>query len=826
MAQSKYPYYEFSGAVQQKSTAHIKATNEVRNVKNADFSTIIGAILRRKGTQSSVASLPKLPIISPVLGGYIARFPGVNEIWAAQNDHATTPTESTLSYWTGPGVSDWSEIKDGLAISAEINMTDDVDEVWVSHYLLSTDTIGESFTVDSTHNVSTSRQLAYGPSARFFMEFNGSMWAADCLIGSSRYRDRLYKSSGPTGAITFIRSPQTDPAASFDIVNQVPIMTSATTPTGVVAASSTQLTNDPYKAFDSLTTSITKWLAGATTGWLSYDFGIGNTKVITYYSIVGVPTDEGGETDRAPKTWTFEGSNNNIDWTVLNTQTNVAVWTPGLKRTYPVTNTTAYRYYRINVTLNQGDPAFLSIAEAEFMTSSAGSDLLELQVDSVRYLKPGMEIDIYTAGTETKIYDIIISSVNKTNDTISFIPNTKNFAPAAVNTTDNTITLSDATELVTGKPIIFDTTETIPSPLVAGTTYYAINVSSTQIKVATSALNASINNPIDITTQGTGTHRVRISYIFGNKDEIWKSGRKGMLTRFWNTDYRNPEASDYIKLPPTLDGQNAITAIGKLSNRMFIWTEHSMIKYDGNNINVIRNDIGCVAHRSISYYDSYMVWMDNDGKIWARNEEAGSQDVISEAIQQVMDLVPKAQLPQAVAVCVGDTYKLYLGQIDGVSLRVVYKFRTNQWSIEWHAPKMPIALEYTYSSAIKPHFFDETGQLWVDEVGTDDNGKEIPFEAELGEDNFGMDEIKKYIGIKIYSKNSSGIKVFMSIDGDEFKEIAQITKQIESIAVPGTLSRGTTMSLKFVSSLLGDSPEIDKVTVWYNREEDTFRATQ
>ena len=357
MAQSKYPYYEFSGAVQQKSTAHIKATNEVRNVKNADFSTIIGAILRRKGTQADELDMPKLPIDAPTLGGYIARFPGVNEIWAAQNNHATTPTEAILSYWSGPNADDWTEIEDGIAINSEVNMTDDVDEVWLSSYLKSTDTIGTSFTVDSTHDVSTTRQLAYGPQARFFMEFNGSMWAADCLIDGNRYRDRLYKSSGPTGAITFIRSPQTDPYADFTLTDQVPIMTGASTPAGTVSASSYLTSYDPWHAFDGISIMSGRWItnpSGTTTGWISYDFGSGNNKVITYYSILAIGSDNAANITRAPKTWTFEGSNDGSSWTVINTQTNVSAWTAGEKRTYSTANTTSYRYYRINVSANQG----------------------------------------------------------------------------------------------------------------------------------------------------------------------------------------------------------------------------------------------------------------------------------------------------------------------------------------------------------------------------------------------------------------------------------------------------------------------------------------
>ncbi len=829
MGQSKYTYQEFSGALQQKSTTHIKKPNEIRKAKNVDFATVLGAMRRRKGAQATTITMPKLPLNSPTLGAYIARFPEANEVWGIQNDHATTPTNAILQYWTGPDPDDWTVIKNDLSKNNEFNMIDDLEEIWVASYDPVQDIIAQSFTVNSAHNVSTTRHLHHGPSARFFTVFGGSMWAADVLVDGIRHRDRLYKSSGPTGAVTFIRSPQTDPTVDFELADQVPVMTSATAPAGVVAASSINSAAHPeYKVFDgNAVRDGGSWFTvqGTTTGWIRYDFGSGNTKIITHYSIRAIASNA-ADTDRtgAPKNWTFEGSNDASSWTVLDTITNSTGWVQGETRSFATSNTTAYRYYRVNVSANNGNTNWLTMNELELLNTSANVDMLEVEIDSARYIKPGMTFDIYKAGTDTKLYTITPSEVDKINDTMRFIPPFYSFGISNVDTTNNLITISSTTDFPTGTPIILGSTGALPAPLAEGTTYYAINVSSTTFKLATSALNASVGNAVDITNTGSGSHRARASYVFGNKDEIWKSGRKGELTRFWNTDYRNPEASDYIKLPASLDGQNAINAVGNISNRLFPFTTTAMFKFDGQNIIPLRNDVGCISHKSIGYYDSFMVWLDAKGKIWLRNEEGGTQDVISEAITETMALVPEEQLSEATAVCVDDTYKLYLGQIDGESLRVIYNFRTNQWSVEWWKPKQLIQLEYIYDGNAHPHFFDETGQMWVDEEGTDDDGEAIHMETELGNDTFGVDEIKKYVGCKIYSENAVGTKLFAQVDGGEWKDLGQISKPVEAIALNG-LGAGTMLNFKTVSSFKGDTPQIDKIVVWFNREEDTFRAT-
>jgi len=73
-------------------------------------------------------------------------------------------------------------------------------------------------------------------------------------------------------------------------------------------------------------------------------------------------------------------------------------------------------------------------------------------------------------------------------------------------TTTEELTLSSARDWVTGTPVTFTTTNTLPAPLAISTTYYLIFVDSLTYKLATSWANAKAGTEIDITTTGTGTH--------------------------------------------------------------------------------------------------------------------------------------------------------------------------------------------------------------------------------------------------------------------------------------------------------------------------------
>lgn len=93
--------------------------------------------------------------------------------------------------------------------------------------------------------------------------------------------------------------------------------------------------------------------------WLKQDFGSGVTKTIVRYTL-----DNGGNgPSEVAKDWTFEGSNDDSNWDVLDTQTGQDYTN---KTTYNFSNTTAYRYYRILITaLNSGSNA--AIYEMEMM---------------------------------------------------------------------------------------------------------------------------------------------------------------------------------------------------------------------------------------------------------------------------------------------------------------------------------------------------------------------------------------------------------------------------------------------------------------------------
>ena len=134
--------------------------------------------------------------------------------------------------------------------------------------------------------------------------------------------------------------PFTDTSAA-DLTDQVPTMSSATAPSGTASASTEQSgTYAAWKAFDKNAASY--WFATATTGWLKYQYATAAT--ITAYSLA---CDGNGY---GPSGWTFEGSNDNSNWTVLDTRSGYGSTLTTTPVYFYCSNSTAYIYYRLNCT--------------------------------------------------------------------------------------------------------------------------------------------------------------------------------------------------------------------------------------------------------------------------------------------------------------------------------------------------------------------------------------------------------------------------------------------------------------------------------------------
>jgi hypothetical protein len=108
----------------------------------------------------------------------------------------------------------------------------------------------------------------------------------------------------------------------------------------------------------------TKWLhfSGSAT-WLKYDLGSGVAKKVIKYALTSANDDD----TRDPKNWKLQGSNDNSTWTDIDTRTGETFASRQLRKEYTCNSPsdTAFRYWKLDISLNNGNGSITQLAEVQ-----------------------------------------------------------------------------------------------------------------------------------------------------------------------------------------------------------------------------------------------------------------------------------------------------------------------------------------------------------------------------------------------------------------------------------------------------------------------------
>jgi hypothetical protein len=204
----------------------------------------------------------------------------------------------------------------------------------------------------------------------------------------------------------------------------IPVMTTNTAPSGVASDSGTA--SDAWQAFND-TIDNYQWLYGSPR-WIQYAFDSGVTKTPTRVRLSA--TNAGPNIGGAPSSWNLVASNTGDfsgEETTLHSVAGEAAWSTSEVRTYTFTNTTAYRYFRLNITANQGHPTFSGVAEFELNESAGAPDMTLVsnattalaQPDSAFLVLHHEPVDAVTLNTDVKAYASRDGGTTYTQGTLS-----------------------------------------------------------------------------------------------------------------------------------------------------------------------------------------------------------------------------------------------------------------------------------------------------------------------------------------------------------------------------------------------------------------------
>lgn len=259
--------------------------------------------------------------------------------------------------------------------------------------------------------------------------------------GSSVVTDHIAYTLSQTGTYTsYTDNEQVRFEADIDSFdeftnNYIPTMTADNAPSPFVAsASSFNPGDNPYEAFNKLTTSATSYcfIIGSS-GWLKIDLGTAQT--VSKYRIGGVST--GTSTD--PKNWTFEGSNNNSTWDILDTVTNAT----GLNSVveYTPDTTGSYRYYRLNYTATiGGGNCLISVMNIDTGGILTGTPTLSIDGLTAKNIKG---VDKIEAGKKyNAVYDSSDDTIDVSVSTFDISTSNEVTPAGGISLTGSSVTIS------------------------------------------------------------------------------------------------------------------------------------------------------------------------------------------------------------------------------------------------------------------------------------------------------------------------------------------------------------------------------------------------
>ncbi|MBC9932243.1 chondroitinase-B domain-containing protein [Chitinophaga qingshengii] len=159
--------------------------------------------------------------------------------------------------------------------------------------------------------------------------------------------------------------------------------------------------------------------SGRTALWVQYKSSV--PAAVTKYTL----TSANDVPARDPKNWTLQGSNDTLTWTTLDSRSGETFATRGLTRTFTCSNSTVYRYYRLNISSNNGDTG-TQLAEWElFAQQTTGGLMAATQNDMPVTVYPNPTTGIFKVKLDDKkrkSYRLIVLDAKGTQVAATLLP--------------------------------------------------------------------------------------------------------------------------------------------------------------------------------------------------------------------------------------------------------------------------------------------------------------------------------------------------------------------------------------------------------------------
>lgn len=474
------------------------------------------------------------------------------------------------------------------------------------------------------------------------------------------------------------------------------------------------------------------------------------------------------------------------------------------------------------------DRAYISSGPVGVITyvQNAQKGLLkQLSVDSVRYLKAGMTIDIYSAGTNYKAVDsLYIISVDKNRNVITFA--------------DTTIDLKDNDEiwLEDRKGMLSELWNT-DYPNEQNADFLRIPPGTEEDSEITGYGNS--NNRLFIFTKNSfwrwdGANFINMSPNVGCTSHrtiqnigswmLWlhTSGVWGYNDSTGQLKLLSRAVSNYIDAATQL-GKKMASAV--VNGRVYKLSLGELLPIDSATTSTSTSSTSTSSTSSstssTSTSSTSTSSTSSSTSISSTSTSSTSVSTSSTSVSTSSTSVSTSTSSTSISTSTSSTTTTTLASSKQV-VRLIYDFDSNAWWTEYHKREFRYQFMHTMHGYTKPYFVDETGRMFRDETTDKDHFDTIPMEIELGRSAVGSRFEKTFSGCLVQSEKAGGAQVSVSIDNGEWRNVGQISSDIQEIKFDRDLPSGRDINYKITTNDTGEAAIIDGVETYSSIQENRF----
>lgn len=452
--------------------------------------------------------------------------------------------------------------------------------------------------------------------------------------------------------------------------------------------------------------------------------------------------------------------------------------------------------------------------------------LQQLKVDSVRYLKPGMVVDIYKPGTNAKIVDsLTIISVDK-----AATPNFITFAPTELNVPDNSeVWLEDRKDKLS---VVWNT----DYPTKESSDFLRVPPGTDEDPAFTGW--GKNNNRLFLFTKNSflkwdGANLITVSPSIGcvshetiknigawtlwlHTTGVWgyndSTGQLQLLSRGIDNYIRAINQANFPKASANVVGRLYKLAVGEIAELDSVTTSTSTSSTSTSSTSSSTSSTS-TSSTSTSSTSSSTSRSSTSTSSTSSSTSSSSTSSTSTSLS-TSSTSTSMSTSSTTTTTTASARKI---------IRLVYDFDSNAWWAEQHKREIRFQRTHTMHGYTKPYFLDDTGRLFRDEVGNSDHEDTIPMEVQVGRNNFGSEQEKEFVGTYVVAEDARTTQLAASIDGKQFHNIGQATVVNNKIPFPDG-ARGRDIDYKLTHNDDGERPIIEGIATYFNSTESLYHG--